>query len=97
MGDKATGEFRMKRIPEPELMDSPRQAAAYAGFALDSAYWLFMQLFNRYFPGLSPKSTILNLGCGPAAIPLRLAAGLKESLTLTAVSSMQFTGYDLLG
>jgi len=66
--------FQMKRVLEPELMDDPRQAAAYAGPALDSAYWLFMQLFRKYFPRLNPQATILDLGCGPAALPLLLAA-----------------------
>jgi len=63
----------MKRVPEPALMNDPRQAAAYAGRGLDNAYWLFMQLFHKYFPDLVPKEAILDLGCGPAAIPLRLA------------------------
>jgi len=54
-------------------MNDPRQAAAYAGSALDDAYWLFMRLFGKYFPDLAPEGTILDLGCGPAAIPLRLA------------------------
>ena len=64
----------MKRVPEPELMNDPEQAAAYAGSELDNAYWLFMQLFRKYFPDLVPDGAILDLGCGPAAIPLRLAA-----------------------
>jgi ubiquinone/menaquinone biosynthesis C-methylase UbiE len=63
----------MKRIPEPELMNDPEQAAAYAGPDLDNAYWLFLQCFHRYFPNLVPGDAILDLGCGPAAIPLRLA------------------------
>ncbi len=63
----------MKRIPEPALMNDPKQAAAYAGEDLDNAYWLFVQLFRKYFPGLVPNDAILDLGCGPAAIPLRLA------------------------
>jgi len=63
----------MKRVPEPALMNDPKQAAAYAGKDLDNAYWLFMQLFRKYFPDLTPEGTILDLGCGPAAIPQRLA------------------------
>jgi SAM-dependent methyltransferase len=63
----------MKRVVEPELMNDPEQAAAYAGSALDNAYWLFMQCFKKYFPELNPDGAILDLGCGPAAIPLRLA------------------------
>lgn len=63
----------MKRIPEPELMNDPNQVAAYAGPDLDNAYWLFMQCFHKFFPGLVPNDAILDLGCGQAAIPLRLA------------------------
>lgn len=63
----------MKRVPETALMNDPRQAAAYAGNDLDNAYWLFVQLFHKFFPNLMPEGTILDLGCGPAAIPLRLA------------------------
>ena len=63
----------MQRVPEAALMNDPRQAAAYAGGDLDNAYWLFVQLFHKYFPDLVPEDAILDLGCGPAAIPLRLA------------------------
>lgn len=63
----------MQRTLEPELMNDPEQAAAYAGHALDNAGWLFTQCFRKYFRKLHPRSTILDLGCGPAGIPLRLA------------------------
>jgi SAM-dependent methyltransferase len=63
----------MQRVPEPELMNDAEQAAAYAGSALDNACWLFVQLFHKYVPDPVANSAILDLGCGPAAIPLRLA------------------------
>ncbi len=63
----------MQRTLEPELMNDPEQAVAYAGHALDNAGWLFIQCFRKYFRNLQPKTTILDLGCGPASIPLRLA------------------------
>jgi ubiquinone/menaquinone biosynthesis C-methylase UbiE len=63
----------MMRIPEPALMNDSKQATAYAGKDLDNAYWLFVQLLRKYFPDLVPNDAILDLGCGPAAIPLRLA------------------------
>jgi SAM-dependent methyltransferase len=63
----------MKRIPETELMNDPEQVATYAGHYLDNAFWLFVQCFHKYFPDLIPRDAILDLGCGPAAIPLRLA------------------------
>jgi ubiquinone/menaquinone biosynthesis C-methylase UbiE len=63
----------MKRILEPELMNDPEQAAAYAGPDLNNVFWLFVQFFHKYFPDLIPNDAILDLGCGPGAIPLRLA------------------------
>jgi len=63
----------MKRVLEPELMNAPEQAAAYAGRDLNNAYWLFEQCFRKYFPELIPEGAILDIGCGPAAIALRLA------------------------
>ncbi len=54
-------------------MNDAEQATAYAGSALDNAYWLFVQLFHKYFPAPVTNTAILDLGCGPAAIPLRLA------------------------
>jgi cyclopropane fatty-acyl-phospholipid synthase-like methyltransferase len=54
-------------------MNDPEQAAAYAGHDLDNAYWLFEQCFKKYFPELLPNGAILDIGCGPAAIALRLA------------------------
>ena len=63
----------MKRVPEPELMVGTEQAEVYAGPHLDSAYWLFLQCVRKFFPDLAPEDAILDLGCGPAAIPLRLA------------------------
>ncbi len=63
----------MQRIPEPELMDDPRQVAAYGGCDLGNAAWFFTQCLRRFFPRLVANDAILDLGCGPAAIPLRLA------------------------
>jgi ubiquinone/menaquinone biosynthesis C-methylase UbiE len=63
----------MERIPEPELMNDPSQVAAYAGPALDNGYWLFVQRFRKYFPDLAKEGAVLDLGCGPSAIPIRLA------------------------
>jgi ubiquinone/menaquinone biosynthesis C-methylase UbiE len=63
----------MQRVLEPELMNDAEQAAAYAGRDLDNAYWLFEQCFKKYFPELIPDGALLDLGCGPAAIALRMA------------------------
>jgi SAM-dependent methyltransferase len=54
-------------------MDDPDQATVYAGSDLDSAYYLFVWCFQKFFPDLASETDILDLGCGAAGIPLRLA------------------------
>ena len=63
----------MQRIPEPEeLMDHADQALAYAQADFSDANQLFVELLEQLAPhGLSGH--LLDLGCGPADIPLRLA------------------------
>lgn len=63
----------MERIPEPELMDDEEQAAAYAEADFSEANGLFVELFQRDFPDFQLGGPVLDLGCGPAHIPLRLA------------------------
>jgi len=63
----------MERVPEPSIMNDPDQAASYAGSHLENAYWFFVQYFRKCFPNPVLTDTILDLGCGTAAIPLRLA------------------------
>lgn len=63
----------MKRIPEPEeLMDDAAQARAYAEADFSEPNDLFVDLLERLVPGpLSGR--LLDLGCGPGDIPLRIA------------------------
>jgi len=68
----------VKRVLEPELMDDPAQAAVYAGPDLDSAYYLFVWCFQKFFPDLPSETTILDLGCGTAGVSLRLAKLLAD-------------------
>jgi SAM-dependent methyltransferase len=63
----------MKRIPEPELMEEAEQAAAYAAADFAEANSLFVDLFDEAFPGEALNGWVLDLGCGPADIPLRMA------------------------
>jgi len=63
----------MKRVPEKELMNDPDQIVAYTENDLEDAYWLFLLCFQKYFPELSLNSAILDIGCGPATIPIQLA------------------------
>ena len=62
----------MDRVLEPELMDDPRQAEAYACADFDEENQKFVELFKDYFPEFS-QGTVLDLGCGPADIPIRFA------------------------
>lgn len=65
----------MERIPEPELMDDPAQAQAYADTDFSSSdRALVADLLERYGDGLG--STVLDLGCGPGNIAFLLAEAL---------------------
>jgi ubiquinone/menaquinone biosynthesis C-methylase UbiE len=62
----------MQRIPEPELMDEFEQARAYAEADFSEPNERFTTLFAEQFPGFRTGS-MLDLGCGPGDITLRLA------------------------
>jgi ubiquinone/menaquinone biosynthesis C-methylase UbiE len=60
------------RIPEPELMNDPEQAHAYAEADFSEPHQAVVTHFQRLFPGFSPQQAI-DLGCGPADVTLRFA------------------------
>ena len=62
----------MDRILEPELMEDPEQAAAYAAADFSQENQGFVDRVEEYFPGLS-GGHVLDAGCGPADIPIRFA------------------------
>lgn len=62
----------MQRIPEPELMDEAEQARAYAEADFSEPNTNFVAAFEREFPQLE-AGAVLDLGCGPGDIVLRLA------------------------
>jgi len=62
----------MKRIPEPELMDEFEQARAYANADFNEPNERFVGYFDNEFPGVR-QGAVLDLGCGPGDIVLRLA------------------------
>lgn len=62
----------MDRILEPELMDDPTQAKAYAQADFEEENQGFIERFKEYFPEFA-QGTVLDLGCGPADIPIRFA------------------------
>ncbi len=62
----------MKRIPEPELMDDPEQARAYANADFSEPHRAFIERFGQCFPRYHPRR-VLDLGCGAADITIRFA------------------------
>ncbi|HEU5092604.1 MAG TPA: class I SAM-dependent methyltransferase [Nitrospira sp.] len=62
----------MDRVLEPELMDDPMQAEAYARADFVEENQGFVDRFKEYFPEFS-QGKVLDLGCGPADIPIRFA------------------------
>jgi trans-aconitate methyltransferase len=62
----------VKRAPEEELMDLPAHAEAYAKADFSDPNSRFVALFSEKFPAFDGKR-ILDLGCGPADITMRLA------------------------
>ena len=68
----------MQRIPEPELMDDPVQAAAYAAADFSEPHGLFIEKFREVFPGTNVTGRVLDLGCGPADISIRFARAYPE-------------------
>ena len=62
----------MKRVLEPEVMDDAAQAAAYARADFADTNQGFVDEILRRFPEVR-AARVIDLGCGPADIPLRLA------------------------
>ncbi len=67
----------MNRTLEPELMDDPEQARAYAAADFEEENQGFVDRFLASYPDFQ-SGHILDLGCGPADIPIRLARALPD-------------------
>lgn len=65
----------MDRVLEPEVMDEDAQVLAYAQADFAEENQGFVDRFREYFPEFS-EGHIMDLGCGPGDIPLRLARAL---------------------
>ena len=63
----------MQRVTEPELMDEPSQAEAYAAADFAEAHERIVEGFAVYFPGVEIAGHVLDLGCGPGDISFRFA------------------------
>jgi len=60
----------VKRLPEPDLMDDPAQARAYAHADFAEAHQTFVTHFRERFPDFQ-AGEVIDLGCGPADVAIR--------------------------
>lgn len=67
----------MKRVPEPELMNEPAQAAAYAAADFAEVNQAFVDRFLGLLPA-PPTGHVIDLGCGPGDIAVRLCRAAPE-------------------
>ena len=67
----------MNRVLEPELMDDQEQALAYAKADFEEENQGFVDRFLEFYPEFT-SGHVLDLGCGPADIPIRLARALPD-------------------
>ena len=86
-----------RRIPEPELMDEADQVEAYAAADFADVNQGFVDRFCQSFPE-RVRGTVVDLGCGPADIPLRLARAVPalEILAIDAARAMLEAGRRVL-
>lgn len=77
----------MNRILEPEVMGDVDQARVYAEADFTEENQSFVSNFLEFYPDLA-KGHILDLGCGPADIPIRLLRR-HLGLWLTGVDASQ--------
>ncbi len=74
----------MERVPEPEIMDDDEQALAYVRADFSSSNQLFVDRLTAEYA--SYIGHVLDLGCGPADVPIRIAQK-KPSARITAVDA----------
>lgn len=67
----------MQRVPEPELMDDPQQALAYARADFSEPHDRFVELYRSHC-GDPGDATVLDLGCGPGDICRRFAQAFSD-------------------
>lgn len=77
----------MKRVPEKEVMDDPEGAAAYARADFSGVNQAFVGAFLAAHPAARTGS-VVDLGCGPADIPIRLAQAAPDC-RVTAVDASE--------
>lgn len=77
----------MERIPEPELMDEPHQARAYAEADFGAPHAHLMEVLAERL-GEELSGPALDLGCGPGDVTFRLLAR-YPGLSVTAVDGAE--------
>ena len=73
----------MQRVPEPELMDEDTQARAYSEADFAAPHERFVDLFVASLTSAKAGSSsgpILDLGCGPADVTVRIAKRLPTAV-----------------
>lgn len=69
-------EHSLPRTPEPELMDSPDQVRAYAEADFAESNQAFVDFLEAHFRPRPDNGRLVDLGCGPGDICIRLALAL---------------------
>jgi SAM-dependent methyltransferase len=69
----------MQRIPEPELMDDPEQALAYAQADFSATHGARVDMFRSLMPRLNLSGPVLDLGCGAGDVLFRFARAFPEA------------------
>lgn len=77
----------MNRVLEPELMTDPDQADAYAAADFATVNQAFVDRFRALFPDFA-RGRMVDLGCGPADIPIRFCRALP-AVTVTGVDGSE--------
>ena len=75
----------MERMLEPELMDDPEQALVYSKADFEEENQGFVDRFREYYPDLT-QGHVVDLGCGPGDIAIRLACA-SPNLRITGVDA----------
>lgn len=76
----------MKRVLEPEVMDDEAQALAYAKADFSSSNQMFVEMLLEDYCAM--LGSVLDIGCGPGDVPIRLARA-KPSVAITAVDASE--------
>ena len=67
----------IRRVPEPELMDTPEQVAAYVAADFSVPHQAVVTRFDEHFPDFA-GTTVLDLGCGSGDVTARFALAHPE-------------------